>query len=202
MDVDQAAPEETQFVTPADAARRASVPARTIYRWVTSKKVRSRRQDNAVVVSLTDVVALATARGATSVTSGSLPGIAGTGAIIAATGSVTLSKADVAARLFDLFEGGMRPVEAVRSERLDPMIVAEVHRAWRGLRDLSPAGAVTADKLAEELSVLRVKLTNLQDAFRTFVEQQADKPVVEMLGEIDLRISWLEERLNTHRPGP
>ena len=119
---------ESRWVSIAEASREENVPARTLYRWRRSNAIASKVEDGVTLVRLADVRACA-GRGRVDTpapASGSATAIATVGTPVGATagngamaGKVTASpSAELVARLFRLFDGGMALEAIVQREQL------------------------------------------------------------------------------------
>lgn len=114
--------------TVTDAAHATGVPERTVWNWVNSKRVPSKKTNEGTIVSIEAVkVAQRHRKGPTAGTdASSRPASSEAGSTRARNGAVV-------ARVFDLLEAGHRPVDIVRSEQLTPEVVDEAIRNWRRL---------------------------------------------------------------------
>jgi excisionase family DNA binding protein len=162
----------------AEAAQRSGVPKRTIYRWLQSRRLRSRTVGGDQLVPLADVVALAASRNAGS--AGPRAGVnAGNGTTngtrMAPVAQVSAGSPDgaLAAEVFAAFEEGKQPVQVVQELELPPQLV---HQLWRQFEDLRNVGRATGPTLAERVEVVEATLgTQLTEvaAVRSRVEQVA-----------------------------
>jgi len=136
-----------QWVPVAAAAAQASLPVRSAYNWVRSKRIPSRTEGGVVLINADDLRALAATRARPN--GGAR---AGTGASNGAeTTNLAQVDGDLCARLFELFESGLGPTEIVKRERLAPSLVRTIYRDFKALSELDRESKTPLETSLQEL---------------------------------------------------
>lgn len=152
----------SEWLPVSQAATRFGIPTRTVYRWIRTNALPSRKQGKGLAVEVAAVQHMVEVRNRAS----SVPALAGN---LPANGKVAghMAHADgeIAARVFALLDEGIAPGEIVRRERLPPQAVLDIHRQWQTLRDLgSEAKKLPVDARLRELS------SAVEERFKNLVE--------------------------------
>jgi hypothetical protein len=164
-----AAPQEDDFAPIPQASQETGVPKRTIYRWIDSKKLKTRTVEGKTWVAVSAVRALAATRDAAD-----QPGIAGAPAGIRANGTTSALQpgsppsldGDLAAILFGAFEQGETPIAIVQRLRLPPPMVLAAHAQYSQLRTSTAPTAQQArvEQLELDRQAMVAELNGLMSA--------------------------------------
>ena len=198
------APEQSEWISVAEAASSAGLPVRTVYNWLRNGSIESQKQDGATCVRIADVLARAAERKVperkelpSSTTSLAVPTVE---ACITELPSIP---PDLLSHFIRLFEQGVPLPNIVEQMRIPPALAIEARRQYDLLVAASGQPSILdrmntiAERLERRLELLESTMEEIDRKHSTANQQFVDEVVLKLrpsLLRVEQQVAELRNR--------